>query len=139
MTSCSGASAGGGARYQAAETSGAEWADTVPTDAMMLFRFSALTFNAHRIHYDHVYATEVEGYPGLVVHAPLIAVLLAHRAQRQRPGRRVAALNIRAAAPAFVNAELKLRGSAPDPSGRVRLWAATEGERLVVQGDLSFA
>ena len=48
----------------------------VAADPVMLFRYSALTFNGHRIHYDRSYVTEVEGYPGLIVHGPLIATLL---------------------------------------------------------------
>ena len=52
------------------------WTRVLQPDTRLLFRFSALTFNAHRIHYDRAYASEVEGYPGLVVHGPLTAVLL---------------------------------------------------------------
>ncbi len=51
-----------------------EWSETVPVDPVMLFRFSAVTFNGHRIHYDRTYAKDVEKYPGLVVHGPLQAV-----------------------------------------------------------------
>src|SRR5215469_15593382 len=53
-----------------------QWQDIIRPDPIMLFRYSALTFNAHRIHYDRRYAKEVEGYPGLVVHGPLVATLL---------------------------------------------------------------
>jgi 3-methylfumaryl-CoA hydratase len=56
---------------------------TIKTDPVLLFRYSALTFNGHRIHYDHPYATGVEGYDGLVVHGPLIATLLADLARRE--------------------------------------------------------
>jgi 3-methylfumaryl-CoA hydratase len=56
----------------------------VPDD-VLLFRYSALTFNGHRIHYDRRYVTEVEGYPGLVVHGPLIATLLLDLLRRQCP------------------------------------------------------
>ena len=52
------------------------WSRIVTPDPKLLFRFSALTFNAHRIHYDRPYAIHEEGYPGLVVHGPLTAVLL---------------------------------------------------------------
>ena len=52
---------------------------------MLLFRYSALTFNGHRIHYDRRYVTEVEGYPGLIVHGPLIATLLIDLLRRKRP------------------------------------------------------
>ena len=54
----------------------ATWQRTVVPDDVLLFRYSALTFNSHRIHYDRRYATTVEGYPGLVVHGPLMATLL---------------------------------------------------------------
>ena len=57
----------------------------VQPDDVLLFRYSALTFNAHRIHYDRRYATEVEGYPGLVVHGPLIATLLMDLLRRNQP------------------------------------------------------
>src|SRR5690606_19161605 len=68
---------------------GAAFERELRPDPVLLFRYSALTFNGHRIHYDHPYATGVEGYPGLVVHGPLIATLLADLLQRQRPGVRL--------------------------------------------------
>ena len=60
-----------------------EWVEEMHSDPLQLFRFSALTFNCHRIHYDRPYATEVEGYPGLVVHGPLLATLLSLFASRK--------------------------------------------------------
>ena len=60
---------------------GVAWSDPVAMDTVRLFRFSALTFNAHRIHFDLPYATEVEKYPGLVVHGPMQAMLLMQAAQ----------------------------------------------------------
>jgi hydroxyacyl-ACP dehydratase HTD2-like protein with hotdog domain len=57
--------------------------------AVLLFRYSAVTFNAHRIHYDRPYAMKVEGYPGLVVHGPLVVMLLSDLLQRHRPGAQV--------------------------------------------------
>lgn len=86
------------------------WHDELATDPTLLFRFSALTYNAHRIHYDRPYATEVEGYPGLVVHGPLQAVALAELCRRHLPHRRVAAFSFRARRPAFDGAPLRLRG-----------------------------
>jgi len=68
---------------------------------VLLFRFSALTGNAHRIHYDQPYATGVEGYPGLVVHGPLLAIVMARAAQRVAGGRSLAELAYRLAAPVF--------------------------------------
>lgn len=67
-----------------------EWRAELRPDAAMLFRFSALTYNTHRIHYDHPYVTGVEGYPGLVVHGPLLALLLLELPRRFAPDGRVA-------------------------------------------------
>lgn len=76
-------------------------------DATLLFRYSALTFNGHRIHYDQQYVTEVEGYPGLVVHGPLIATLLMNLAQEKRPNDQLLSFEYRGNAPAFVNERLQ--------------------------------
>ena len=83
-------------------------------DATQLFRFSALTFNAHRIHYDRDYARDAEGYPGLVVQGPYVAMLLMDHFLRHDPGARVAAFSFRARKPLFdgVPAELDLAGDA---------------------------
>ena len=68
-----------------AAPSQAAWQRTVVPDAVLLFRYSALTFNGHRIHYDHPYVTAVEGYPGLVVHGPLIALEMLNALQTAQP------------------------------------------------------
>jgi 3-methylfumaryl-CoA hydratase len=72
---------------QRAET-GAAWQREIVPDDVLLFRYSALTFNGHRIHYDRRYVTAVEGYPGLIVHGPLIATLLLDLLRRNAPTRR---------------------------------------------------
>lgn len=92
------------------------------TDATLLMRFSALTANAHRIHYDWPYATEVEGYPGLVVHGPLQAVALAetHRLDGGRPPARV---GYRANAPLFCGQGARLRHEATADGIRLSLVA----------------
>ena len=93
----------------------APWCTTLHTDPVLLFRFSALTFNGHRIHYDASYATGVEGYAGLVVHGPLIALHLLELAANHGltdPGR----FSFRATAPALCGTEMSLRGS-PRPDG----------------------
>jgi 3-methylfumaryl-CoA hydratase len=74
---------------------------TITPDPVQLFRFSALTFNAHRIHYDRDYARNVEGYPGLVVHGPLVATLLMDHFLRHSGGRSVSAFSFRAERPLF--------------------------------------
>ncbi len=78
-----------------------------PNNAL-LFRYSALTFNTHRIHYDHDYATQIEGYPALVVHGPLMASLLLRFANEQASGRALHTFEFRGLAPAFCNQELFL-------------------------------
>jgi 3-methylfumaryl-CoA hydratase len=74
--------------------------DIVP-DPVLLFRYSALTFNGHRIHYDRDYATRVEGYPGLVVHGPLVATLLLDLLRRERPPARLRHFEFQALRPLF--------------------------------------
>ena len=90
------------------------WERIVEVDSRLLFRFSALTYNAHRIHYDREYATNVEGYPGLVVHGPLQAILLADAVRRICPGRAVASFDFRSTAPAFDTHPLQLRARVAD-------------------------
>jgi 3-methylfumaryl-CoA hydratase len=77
------------------------------TEETLLFRFSALTYNTHRIHYDEPYVTGVEGYPGLVVHGPLLALMLLEIPRRHRPGRRVARCDYRLARPVFAGATVR--------------------------------
>ncbi len=86
------------------------WQLDLRTDPTLLFRFSALTYNAHRIHYDRAYATEVEGYPGLVVQGPLQAIALAELCRRHVPERAVRSFSFRALRPAFDGAPLHVRG-----------------------------
>src|SRR5690606_39059578 len=77
----------------------APWRREVRPDPVLLFRYSAVTFNGHRIHYDHPYATGVEGYPGLIVHGPLIATLLIDLLRRNIPGASVRTFRFRALRP----------------------------------------
>jgi len=100
------------------------WRRRVTPDPVLLFRFSALTFNSHRIHYDYPWATEVEGYPGLVVHGPLTTTLLIDFARDHTPGRRILAYATQARAPLFDGAPFELRGR-PAAGGRCELWAVT--------------
>lgn len=85
------------------------WQREVPIEPTLLFRFSALTYNAHRIHYDRPYATGVEGYPGLVVHGPLQAALLAELCRQHAPERTLVSFDFRALAPAFDDGPLTVR------------------------------
>lgn len=89
--------------------------------APLLFRYSALTFNSHRIHYDQPYATSVEGYSGLVVHGPLIASMLLDLAAREFGQNALTQFSMRAVSPAFTGEPLHLVGSV---DGRVVSLAA---------------
>ena len=94
----------------------------VPDD-VLLFRYSALTFNGHRIHYDRKYVTEVEGYPGLIVHGPMIATLLLDLLRWQMPDAKVAKYEFRAERPIFDINHFFVCGE-PQPDGKtIRLWA----------------
>jgi 3-methylfumaryl-CoA hydratase len=100
------------------------WRRTLIPDAVMLFRYSALTFNGHRIHYDRDYARNEEGYPGLVVHGPLIATLLVDLIGRNAPEARVDSFSFRAVSPLFDGAEMSINAGLPDHDGTILLWAA---------------
>ena len=119
------------------------WHETFLPTAVALFRFSALTGNAHRIHYDHPYATEVEGYPGLVVHGPLTVLLLLDAAGRhaREP---VTRFRYRALAPLFADRPIRLVGRAgvagadeagPSPDGLA--WGARVVEALAPDGTVA--
>jgi len=115
----------------------AVWERTIQPDDVLLFRYSALTFNAHRIHYDRRYATEVEGYPGLVVHGPLIATLLMDLLRRNQPAADVAKFSFRAVSPLFDTAPLVVCGK---PEGRtVALWAKDAAGNLAMTATADFA
>jgi len=109
-----------------------EWKrDVVPGD-VLLFRYSALTFNGHRIHYDRRYVTTEEGYPGLVVHGPLIATLLADLARDRVAPSELATFSFRAVAPLFDTAPFAVCGRR-DADGGVRLWAQDAEGRLAME------
>src|SRR5499425_692156 len=101
------------------------WRRTIAPDPVLLFRFSALTFNSHRIHYDRPWAMDQEGYPGLVVHGPLTSTLLIDFARDHNPGRALQTYEAQARAPLFDTATFELRGR-PTADGRgAELWAVT--------------
>lgn len=103
-----------------------DWREDVPVDPVLLFRFSALTFNAHRIHYDRAYSGDVERYPGLVVHGPLQAILLFDAARRHAPGRVVENFSFRGVRPVFDHDALTLNGR-PAGADAVELYTAVDG------------
>ena len=111
------------------------FARAIVPDPVLLFRYSALTFNGHRIHYDRTYATEVEGYPGLVVHGPLIATLLMQLARTQRPGGAARRFEFKALHPIFDIHRFHVCGR-DEGGGRLALWARDHQGRLAMQAML---
>ena len=108
-------------------------------DPVMLFRYSALTFNGHRIHYDRPYVMDVEGYPGLVVHGPLIATLLLDHAMESRPGSHPVQFSFRAMSPAFDGNLLTLHAGNAESDGTMRLMATNHEGGLVMSAEARFA
>lgn len=100
---------------------GAPWQREWLPDDVLLFRYSALTFNGHRIHYDRRYVTEVEGYPGLIVHGPLIATLLMDLLRHEAPGAEVASFWFKAVRPSFDGHAMRVNGRRE--GNEVKLWA----------------
>ncbi len=105
----------------------AAWSRNIQADDVLLFRYSSLTFNGHRIHYDRKYVTEVEGYPGLIVHGPLIATLLMDLLRREQPDARVAKFEFKAVRPTFDINPFSVHGQpsagAAGDGKAVRLWS----------------
>jgi 3-methylfumaryl-CoA hydratase len=116
---------------------GAVWERIIRPDPVLLFRYSALTFNGHRIHYDQPYATKVEGYPGLVVHGPLIATLLLDLLRRERRDATVATFAYRAVGPLFDTAAFAVCGAPTEDGHAVKLWARSMDGVLAMEASAS--
>jgi 3-methylfumaryl-CoA hydratase len=112
------------------------WRRTVTTDPVLLFRFSALTFNSHRIHYDRPWAMDVEGYPGLVVHGPLTTTLLIDFARDSAPGRTIRGYTSQARAPLFDTAPFELRGRPTADGKAAELWAVTPEGTIAMSAEV---
>ena len=117
----------------------AAWSRQVHTNEVLLFRYSALTFNGHRIHYDRRYATEFEGYPGLVVHGPLIATLLLDLLRRHRPDEALENFAFRAIRPLFDTGAFKVCGKVEPDSKTIQLWAADAEGFLAMEATATLA
>ena len=109
------------------------WSLRVVPDDVLLFRYSALTFNGHRIHYDRRYVTEVEGYPGLIVHGPLIATLLVESLRSQLNVAALTHFEFRAISPLFDTLPFDICGKPSDDGLSVDLWARHEDGGLAMQ------
>ena len=102
-----------------------DWSETIIPTPTLLFRYSAVTFNGHRIHYDYPYVTDTEGYPGLVVHGPIIATFNLRAFIRANPGKRVRHFAYRGVRPLSVPTPFRVGGQISE-AGRAQLWAGNE-------------
>jgi 3-methylfumaryl-CoA hydratase len=101
----------------------AQFSREITPDPVLLFRYSALTFNSHRIHYDRSYCTDVEGYPGLVVHGPLTATLLLDLLSEHAGGRAIKSFGFRAASALYDTQPFRIEGRIDGDAAQV--WALT--------------
>jgi 3-methylfumaryl-CoA hydratase len=122
--------------YEAAPAGHAS--EIVVPDDVLLFRYSALTFNGHRIHYDRRYVTQVEGYPGLVVHGPLMATLLAGAGTRAFAGRAASSFSFRARKPVFDPAPFEICSGLPEASA-IDLWVRDAAGHQAMTARMEFA
>lgn len=114
----------------------AQWRSVVEPTPVWLFRYSALTFNGHRIHYDYPYVTEQEGYPGLVVHGPLIATSMVQSFCKAHPAARVRHLAYRGLRPLICPKPFEASGTLVE-DGLAKVWAEQDGT-LAHQGEIRF-
>ncbi|RFB73377.1 MULTISPECIES: MaoC family dehydratase N-terminal domain-containing protein [unclassified Herbaspirillum] len=117
----------------------ADWRRRIEPDPVLLFRYSALTFNGHRIHYDRSYVTGVEGYPGLIVHGPLIATLLVDLLGRSLPLARLVEFNFRAVGSLFDIEAFEVCGKLSADGKRAELWAQNLRGELAMQAEAVLA
>ena len=116
----------------------AAWSREVDPTTVLLFRYSALTMNSHRIHYDRDYVTGVEGYPGLLVHGNLITTLLLDLFRRARPRSTLRTYAVRALAPLFDGAPFTVAGAPGPGAGEGRLWALTPAGGIAQTAEITF-
>ncbi len=112
----------------------AQFEREIVPDPVLLFRYSALTFNGHRIHYDRPYVTQVEGYPGLIVHGPLIATLLVDLLRREVPQARIKRFAFTAVRPTFDIHRFSVCGRR-EANGHLKLWARDHEGWLTMRAD----
>ena len=121
------------------KTGNSVWSFNVNPDPRLLFRYSALTFNTHRIHYDEPYVTQVEGYPGLVVHGPLLATMLLDLARRSKPNDFQKKFSFRAMAPLFSGTSFTVSGEPNAQETAAKLWICNSRGQIAMQSEIEFA
>lgn len=115
----------------------AVWKRAIHPTPVLLFRYSALTMNSHRIHYDRTYVTEVERYPGLLVHGPLTFTLLLDLFRREMPETTLKSFSVRAVSPLYDIHDFTVEG-APDGDGAAKLWALNHEGGLAMSAEATF-
>ena len=115
----------------------AVWKRTIHPSSVLLFRYSALTMNSHRIHYDRTYVTEVEKYPGLLVHGPLTFTLLLDLFRRENTDKTLKSFSVRAVSPIYDTHDFVVEGS-PDGENAATLWALNHEGRLAMSAEAKF-
>ena len=124
--------------YRGAAPAEAVWRREIRPDPVLLFRYSALTMNSHRIHYDRDYVTGVEGYPGLLVHGNLVATLLLDLFRRALPAVRLETFAVRALSPLYDTAPFTLAGAPGPEPGTAKLWAVSSAGRIARSAEVTF-
>lgn len=119
--------------------SNAVWQRTINPSPVLLFRYSALTYNSHRIHYDLKYCQDAEGYPGLIVHGPLTATLLIDLVRRERPDARVETFDFKGVSPLFDTAPFIVAGRQREDGRGASVWAEGPNGALAMTGDVGFS
>jgi 3-methylfumaryl-CoA hydratase len=115
----------------------ATWRRAIDATPVLLFRFSALTFNGHRIHYDQPYVTGAEGYPGLIVHGPLMGLTQMELARRTNTDRTPASFEFRALSPVYAGSAFSVQARR-ETDGSVTTWVADSNGGLAQQGKATF-
>ena len=115
----------------------AAWQRVITPGDVLLFRYSALTFNGHRIHYDYPYVTKTEGYPDLVMNGGLTTLLVFELARTHAPTplRHMASRNVR---PLFVNREIRICGEPSPDNKTAKLWALDDQGALALSAEAEF-
>ena len=115
----------------------ATWTRKIVADPVLLFRFSALTFNGHRIHYDQPYVTGTEGYPGLIVHGPLLGLLQMELARRSNRDKIPRSFEFRALSPVYAGTAFSVQARR-ESDGSSTTWIADSKGGLAQQGKAGF-
>jgi 3-methylfumaryl-CoA hydratase len=117
----------------------AAWLETIEPNPPLLFRFSAIRFNSHRIHYDRDYVTKVEKLPGLVVQSSLISQLLMEMCRKQLPARQLRSFDFKSVRQVYDTGKFTIAGNPSTDSDAAELWALDSDGRVAMTATAKFA